>query len=247
MSICEPAGAERRQVGAGAHGGENEGMQVAEATAGGPNRVPGMDRREPPAAFEIRRPSRGQEGEGCSPGVSPPTPRAAGEMVKDGESLLPSNPQKIKNAHPVFSLFCGEEPQPFHQVSPFHQLWTASAFHSVVPPAPGSPVATRLSREIARKQPPTRLPPRRSQPWISAARCASQASLFFDGSHRPCTRTTPHGSSRRISAWEIHPVYAIEVCINTSLSGCPRTDATKWQPLHKWLQALEEEEEGDEK
>jgi hypothetical protein len=173
MSICEPAGAERRQVGAGAHGGENEGMQVAGATAGGPNRVPGMDRREPPAAFEIRRPSRGQEGEGCSPGVSPPTPRAAGEMVKDGESLLPSNPQKIKNAHPVFSLFCGEEPQPFHQVSPFHQLWTASAFHSVVPPAPGSPVATRLSREIARKQPPTRLPPRRSPPSISAAPYAS--------------------------------------------------------------------------
>ena len=56
------------------------------------------------------------------------------------------------------------------------------------------------------------------------------------------TRTTPHGRPRRLSAWEIHPVYAIEVCINTSLSGCPRTDASKWQPLHKWLQALEEEE-----
>jgi hypothetical protein len=69
--------------------------------------------------------------------------------------------------------------------------------------------------------------------------------LFFDGSHKPCTGTTPHGSSRRVSAWEIHPVYAIEVCINTSFSGCPRTDASKWQPLHKWLQALEEEEEGD--
>jgi hypothetical protein len=46
-----------------------------------------------------------------------------------------------------------------------------------------------------------------------------------------------------VSAWEIHLVYAIEVCINTSLSGCPRADASKWQPLHKWLKAQEEEEE----
>jgi len=66
--------------------------------------------------------------------------------------------------------------------------------------------------------------------------------LFFDGSHKPCTGTTPNGRSRRISALEIHPVYAIEVCINTSLSGCPRTDASKWQHLHKWLEALEGEE-----
>jgi hypothetical protein len=42
-------------------------------------------------------------------------------MVKGGESLLPSNPHKMKNAHPVFSLFCGEECEPFHQVSPFHR------------------------------------------------------------------------------------------------------------------------------
>jgi hypothetical protein len=40
--------------------------------------------------------------------------------------------------------------------------------------------------------------------------------LFFDVSHKPCTGTTPHASSRRISAWEIHPVSGIEVCINTS-------------------------------
>jgi hypothetical protein len=43
--------------------------------------------------------------------------------------------------------------------------------------------------------------------------------LFFDGSHKPCTGRTPHGSSRRVSAWEIHSLYAIEVCINTSISG----------------------------
>ena len=28
--------------------------------------------------------------------------------------------------------------------------------------------------------------------------------------------------------------------MNTSLSGCPRIDASKWKPLPKWLEALEE-------
>ena len=59
--------------------------------------------------------------------------------------------------------------------------------------------------------------------------------VFFDASHRPCVNGKPVESSRRVSAWEIHPVYAIDVCINTSLSGCPRTDASKWMPLHEWL------------
>jgi hypothetical protein len=56
------------------------------------------------------------------------------------------------------------------------------------------------------------------------------------------TGTTPHGSSRRISAWEIHPAYAIEVCVNTSLSGCPRNQANRWKPLAKWLAAIDDEE-----
>lgn len=59
--------------------------------------------------------------------------------------------------------------------------------------------------------------------------------MFFDASHRPCVNGTPVESSRRLSAWEIHPVYAVDICINTSLSGCPRSDAGRWVPLHEWL------------
>jgi hypothetical protein len=66
---------------------------------------------------------------------------------------------------------------------------------------------------------------------------------MFDANHQPCTGTTPHGSSRRISAWEIHPAYAIDVCINTSLSACPRNQANRWKPLHKWLEALDDEQD----
>jgi hypothetical protein len=62
--------------------------------------------------------------------------------------------------------------------------------------------------------------------------------LFFDGSHVPCRpghRTNP----ARVSVWEIHPVYQVDVCRNTSLSGCPFDDESKWVPL----QEFETEEE----
>jgi hypothetical protein len=32
------------------------------------------------------------------------------------------------------------------------------------------------------------------------------------------------------------------VCINTSLSGCPRNQADRWKPLDKWLAAIDDEE-----
>lgn len=66
---------------------------------------------------------------------------------------------------------------------------------------------------------------------------------LYDANHKPCTDTTPHGSSRRISAWEIHPVYAIDVCVNTSLSACPKNQANRWIPLDKWLTPIDDDEE----
>jgi hypothetical protein len=39
---------------------------------------------------------------------------------------------------------------------------------------------------------------------------------------------------RRISAWEIHPAYAIDVCVSTSLSGCPGIKRTGGSPQDKW-------------
>jgi hypothetical protein len=54
--------------------------------------------------------------------------------------------------------------------------------------------------------------------------------LMYDASHRPC----PHKRSTdpsRISGWEIHPVYAIDVCKNKSLNGCKADDGSVWTPL----------------
>ena len=53
---------------------------------------------------------------------------------------------------------------------------------------------------------------------------------FFDSSHVPCSNGAPVGSNpKRISLWEIHPIYKFEVCT----ANC--TAAGTWQPLDQWL------------
>jgi hypothetical protein len=53
---------------------------------------------------------------------------------------------------------------------------------------------------------------------------------FFDSSHVPCKDGAPVGSNpKRISLWEIHPIYQFEVCTG-NCSG-----AGTWQSLDQWL------------
>jgi hypothetical protein len=57
-----------------------------------------------------------------------------------------------------------------------------------------------------------------------------RGQLFFDGSHTPChdaVRTSPP----RASVWEIHPVYSVDVCGQTTMTDCEGQSAT-WSPLH---------------
>ena len=65
--------------------------------------------------------------------------------------------------------------------------------------------------------------------------------LFFDASHSPC-KPGKRASPARISIWEIHPVYAIDVCKFKSLARCKASDKTVWVPFDQWYGA----EEGDE-
>jgi hypothetical protein len=67
--------------------------------------------------------------------------------------------------------------------------------------------------------------------------------LFFDASHLPCTGDTDTVSPKRISLWEIHPVYAIDVCINSTLGSCPAANDSNWIPLHQWVNTDEDEDE----
>ena len=58
--------------------------------------------------------------------------------------------------------------------------------------------------------------------------------LLFDAEHRPCRGTTVEEPKRQ-SVWEIHPVYAMDVCKNASLAACSGDDAKVWIPLDAWL------------
>jgi hypothetical protein len=64
--------------------------------------------------------------------------------------------------------------------------------------------------------------------------------LFFDSSHTPCTvddqnNITATSSPARLSLWEIHPVYAIEVCDTASGTDCKVADAADWTPYDEWV------------
>jgi hypothetical protein len=65
--------------------------------------------------------------------------------------------------------------------------------------------------------------------------------LFFDASHNLCAIGQPtHGNPPRRSHWEIHPVYAIDVCKFTTIANC-KVDANAWTPLADFLQAGNDE------
>ena len=71
--------------------------------------------------------------------------------------------------------------------------------------------------------------------------------LFFDGSHVPCTAEGKAGLNpardnakdfERLALWEIHPIYAIEVCKATDRSQCNPANQSVWIPfseLQKFL------------
>jgi hypothetical protein len=74
---------------------------------------------------------------------------------------------------------------------------------------------------------------------LSFSRRAVQ--LFFDASHTPCkgqndTKTNP----KRVSIWEIHPVYHFEVCKFKTLAACPANDNSKWDHLHNKFNTSQE-------
>jgi hypothetical protein len=52
---------------------------------------------------------------------------------------------------------------------------------------------------------------------------------FFDGSHSPCKNGEPDGDNpKRVSLWEIHPIYSFEVCPS---GGC---DSGGWKSLEEF-------------
>ncbi len=60
--------------------------------------------------------------------------------------------------------------------------------------------------------------------------------LLFDASHRPCRDGRQVGSNPlRASLWEIHPVYAFDVCSEVQEGSCGAGDSRVWKPLPEWI------------
>ena len=60
-----------------------------------------------------------------------------------------------------------------------------------------------------------------------------RGQLFFDGSHVPCTKDGKAGFNpardnakdfERLALWEIHPIYAIDLCKYKQTSQCRFSD-----------------------
>jgi hypothetical protein len=65
--------------------------------------------------------------------------------------------------------------------------------------------------------------------------------LFFDSSHQPC-RNGKRPNPKRISVWEIHPIYQFEVCKDKTLTACDVRNASQWIPLDQWHSVDDETE-----
>jgi len=57
--------------------------------------------------------------------------------------------------------------------------------------------------------------------------------LFFDSAHLPCDEAghPEQGQPARMSLWEIHLVYSLEVCRHATLAACRGDHDEDWQPL----------------
>jgi hypothetical protein len=59
--------------------------------------------------------------------------------------------------------------------------------------------------------------------------------LFFDASHKLCSNGKEVGGDpARQSAWEIHPVYQVDVCRQQTLTDCKADSTTVWIPIKDW-------------
>jgi len=114
-------------------------------------------------------------------------------------------------------------------------------FHIVLVPNPDAEECESVTAEA--------IPHFRPTAW-DAARISSPevpmrftGQLFVDASHKPCKDGKGlAGNPARFSIWEIHPVYAIDVCKFASKAKCKVDDDDVWTPLDQWE---EPEAEGD--
>lgn len=116
--------------------------------------------------------------------------------------------------------------------------------HVSLAESPGTPPCETVAAEISPHFRPAAWDPEFLQGLARPVRIIGP--LFFDASHKPCT-PGKKVSPARCSSWEVHPVYQIDICENTTIKACHPSKKGIWTPLHEFAEAhwklLHEEEE----
>jgi hypothetical protein len=66
---------------------------------------------------------------------------------------------------------------------------------------------------------------------------AVSANGRFSAVHRGA-----NAGPKRFSSWEIHPVYAMDVCKFTTQAKCRVDRDSDWTSFEKWMEAIETDE-----
>lgn len=75
---------------------------------------------------------------------------------------------------------------------------------------------------------------------LKAHKLRLSGPLFYDDSHAPC-RNGKRPNPQRISVWEIHPIYAVDVCKQKFVDK--NSTCQDWIPLDQWNGTEGDEEE----
>ncbi|HEY6253357.1 MAG TPA: hypothetical protein VI685_25655, partial [Candidatus Angelobacter sp.] len=103
--------------------------------------------------------------------------------------------------------------------------------HIVLVQSPGDDECTSTTAEMSPHFRPATWTPQNIMSASSGHPIRVQGHLFYDGSHVPCSGAS-RPNPKRVSLWEVHPVYSFEVCTQTTLADCQKSTA-EWTPLEK--------------
>jgi hypothetical protein len=101
--------------------------------------------------------------------------------------------------------------------------------HVVLVEARGNAVCSSVTAEVIPHMRPANWTPKALTATKQPVRITGQR--FFDASHHPCKGGSATDGPARISEWEIHPVYKLEVCTAKTATLCTADDDTVWAPL----------------
>jgi hypothetical protein len=139
------------------------------------------------------------------------------------------------------SCNCGEKNGSGKEVTDLHLVLIASSpTESCCTKAEqeGSDCKTEAEKTVERRSVTAEISPHfRPDKWDAATICNAgshhplrfKGQLMYDAAHRPGS-----GPPLRVSSWEIHPVYAIDVCTKKSLNSCKADNKLVWTPLDQW-------------